>query len=234
MAIVVGEGLVLLRIMRGRFSPTDPTIDAASVLDAPVVDLREPSGQDLADFVIEHVRPYRRVIILHMGPPRGNKATLVLTRTAGHLGDRVLLVDGDEGRSDLHGDLGLQAGPGMAELAAGKVDLGEAIRPGGAKIGASVLTAGEPIRTTPLAPTVLGRIEPYLDAAEAELVLVSVTSASSPEQRAGIVQRLGYPVVLAFDPEQHHITELRDQVDRLRRLGASIVGGVLVGTVPID
>jgi capsular polysaccharide biosynthesis protein len=230
--IVVGEGSVLLRIMRGRFSPTDAVVDASSLLRAPVVDLRMSARHEVVDFVIEHLRPERRVILLQLGTLESCESALTMTRIAGHLGDRVLLIDGDEGRSNLHGQIGLGPAPGMSELADGVVGIRQAIRPGGRQIGAAVMTAGDPNHSTHRAPVVMNRIEPYLGESGADLVLVSVTSASTSEQQAGVVEALGLPVVLLFDPDQHRIADVRQAADRLRHLGSSVIGAVLIGSDP--
>lgn len=95
-AIVAGEGLIALRLLRGRLSPVDPAADLSRLVGAPVLDLRGGAGSaDEFAFYQEHLRPRRLVTVIEMGTPASNDVATSFVRIAEEAHRRVLFLDAD-------------------------------------------------------------------------------------------------------------------------------------------
>ena len=229
-AIVVGEAVVLLRIVRGRFSPTDAAVEVSAVADAPVLDLRPGLNDGAVRFVHEHLAARSIITVFDMDIDADMSAAQTLASAAAELSPRVLLVDGSGKGGRVHSSLGLELEPGLAELVRHGLDLRTVVRPNGHQLRCGVITAGVSNASDPSTAVLLTSLQDHLVASGTKTVVVSVAGQASFDESAASVRALPDCVVIAFDPERHRVREIRDRLDQLRALGASISGIVLTST----
>jgi Mrp family chromosome partitioning ATPase/capsular polysaccharide biosynthesis protein len=230
-AIVVGEGIVGLRLLRRRFSPVDPSGELQRLVGAPVLDLRgRTHANAVLPFFVEHLSARPVLTVVQMGRP-SVEAACRLTKVAGDVHDRVLLVDGDAGRPMLHTAFGQEVSPGLAEVAAGHRALRSVIRPAGADMRAIVLTAGQAQPGGPIGRGLMPALQTLLQGAGADQVVVSVTEASSIDEVLLVSHAFPHAVVLALDPTTVTVTDVRRLLDQLHGVEASVVGVMIMPKV---
>ncbi len=227
-AIVAGESIVGLRILRGRFSPIDPSRDLQRLVGTPVLDLRDPAPSNaILPFFVEHLRARPVLTVVQAGRPSVDAARR-LAKVSGDVHDRVLLVDGDAGRPTLHNAFGHSAGPGVAEVAEGRHTLRSVVRPAGGDMRAAVLTAGQARPGGLIGTELMPAMQTMLRGSGADQVVVSVTQASSIDELLLVAHAFPHAVVLALDPTEMGVTEIRRLVDQLHGVEATVVATILM------
>lgn len=191
--------------------------------------------------------PLRTVLVTSSQPGEGKTATSVnLAMSLCELGNRVLLIDADLRRPRCHGELGLPPAPGLAEVLRGhatvadvaqRVDIGRIESPdhpahGDGRALLHLLQSGS--RVADSAALLASRSMSALLAAlqeEYDLVLIDsppvfpITDASILASRVD-----GVVVVVHGQRTGRHVT--REALERLRFVGARIIGVVLNGIDP--
>jgi capsular exopolysaccharide synthesis family protein len=191
--------------------------------------------------------PLRTVLVTSSQPGEGKTATSVnLAMSLCELGNRVLLIDADLRRPRCHGELGLPPAPGLAEVLRGqatvaevaqRVDIGRIETPdqtsrGDGRALLHLLQSGS--RVADSAALLASRAMMALLAAleeQYDLVLIDsppvfpITDASILASRVD-----GVVVVVHGQRTGRHVT--REALERLRFVGARIVGVVLNGIDP--
>jgi capsular polysaccharide biosynthesis protein len=230
-AIVVGEGIVGLRLLRRRFSPVDPSGELQRLVGAPVLDLRDRAQSNaVLPFFVEHLRTRPVLTVVQVGRP-SVEAACRLAKVAGDLYDRVLLVDGDAGRPMLHTALGQNASPGLAEVAAGLHTLRSVLRPAGGNVRAVVLTAGSAQLSGPIGRGLMSTMQAMLQGSGADQVVVSVTEASSVDEVLLVSHAFPDALVLALDPSEVTVTDVRRLLEQLHGVEAMVVGTIMMPSV---
>ncbi|MEZ5377891.1 MAG: hypothetical protein R2733_15395 [Acidimicrobiales bacterium] len=224
-AIVVGEGLVAWRLLRGRFSPIDPGVELQRLLGAPVIDLRD--GRPLLPYYLDGLSSRPTLTVLQAGTRPSADLALRLARTSGEVHRRVLLVDGDTGRPVMHTALGEAQSPGLAEVAQGSQPMRAVVRPATPDMRAAVLTAGHRNHDHGTAAELLPTLQRVVGEVGADQVIVSVTQASSTDEILRATHAFPDAVVLAIDPSVLGVNDVRRLIDMVRSVKANIVGGVI-------
>jgi hypothetical protein len=227
-ALVVGEGIVGWRRLRGRFSPVDPAGDVSRLIGAPAVDLRAGVGSGaLLPFHLEYLRSRPVLTVIQVGGAPSVDVARRIGKAAGDVHRRVLLVDGDAGPPVLHTALGQALGPGLAEVATRNATLRSAVRPAGDGSRMAVLTAGNAAPGGRAGSQLLDETKRILRSAGADQVVVSVTQASSRDEVLLVGHAFPDAVVLAIDSRAVGTEALRSLVDELHRVDAAVVGAVI-------
>jgi Mrp family chromosome partitioning ATPase len=230
-AILIGEGLVAARLLGGRFSPVDPGQELQRLSGAPVLDLREPATPGLLlPFFIEHLGARPVLTVMQIGEGPSVDVACRLAKASGDVHRRVLLVDGDGGRSLLHRAVGQESIPGAAEVAKGELTLKSAVRPAGGDIRAAVLTAGRSTPGDPVGAQLLPAMQHMLRESGAEQVVVSSTSASSLDELLLVAHTFPDAIVLTLDPSQLSARAVRRVLAQLHAVEATVVGVVITGS----
>jgi tyrosine-protein kinase Etk/Wzc len=139
---------------------------------------------------------------------------------------RVLLVDGDLRRGQLHRHFGLTRQPGLSDVASGKASLAAALRRTSVE-GLDLLTTGH----VPRNPSELlssARLEPIMAelARRYDLVLLDTPPTLAVADPALLARHAGVNL-LVLRAGQHTAREIALTLERLRRSGVRVTGAVL-------
>ncbi len=234
-AIVVAEGIVAVRVLRGRFSPVDPATEIRRLSGAPVLDVRTPTiASAMLPFFVEHLQHRPILTMLQFGQEPSVDLVCRLAKASGEVNRRVLLVDGDGGRSMLHRTLGQDSVPGVAEVAAGTETLRSVVRPASGGIRAGLVTAGRSIPGGPAGAALLPALNDELRTAGADQVVISATAASSLDELLLVAGTFPDAVIVSIDPTRVRVREMRDLLDALHGVRASIVAVILTEDHPVQ
>ncbi len=232
-AILVAEGVIAVRVLRGRFSPVDPAAEIRRLSGAPVLDVRTPTiASSLLPFYVEHLRHRPILTMLQFGQEPSVDLACRLAKVSGDVNRRVLLVDGDGGRSMLHRALGQDSVPGVAEVAAGTETLRSVVRPATGGIRAGLVTAGRSLPGGPAGAALLPALNDVLRTAGADQVVISATSASSLDEVLLVAGTFADAVIVSIDPTRVGVREMRELLDALHGVRASVVAVILTEDQP--
>lgn len=226
--ILLGEGVVALRVLRGRFSPIDPAAEIEHLVGAPTLDARSMmSGEATVPFFVEHLRGRPVLTVVQSAAHASTEIARSLAGLSGEVHQRVLLVDGDVGRPTLHAAFGQDASPGVSDVVLGRTSLRAAIRPATGGSRAAILTAGWPQTAASSGVNQVRALQDMLPLAGADQVLISVTQSSGLDGMLLIGHAFPNAIVLVLDPSDLRVKRVRQLVDQLRGVGGSIVAVVL-------
>lgn len=206
---------------------------------------RVPLAQDApGDVAVETLRALRSVlgfllkarprVVAISSPSPGVGKTFVCTNLA-HLlaaaGQRVLLVDADLRRGELHRHFSAPREPGLSNVLQGGAALADAIRASGVP-GLDLLTSG----TIPLHPAELVGGTRLHDAFAAAAARYDVVVVDTPPVLAVAdaipVARVATVTLLVLGARRHSISEIALALDRLARSGVQVQGGILNDASP--
>lgn len=234
-AIILGEGLVAWRLVRGGFSPIDPAAEASRLLGAPVMDLRGgAAGGDPFAFFHRHLRDRPILTVIQVGTNPSVEVACRFSNVAADTRRRVVLVDGDLGQPILPEALGQGIGPGTVEVVQGLRSVSSVVRPAGGDQRALVLQVG---RTRPSGPSglqLLDGLKTALREVDADQVIISATSSSSTDEQLQLAHMFPQAVVLVFDPAEITSRGLRGLVERLHGVDARVIAAVATTAEPAD
>lgn len=169
-----------------------------------------------------------RVVVVSSPSPGVGKTFLCtnLAHLSAAAGQRVLLVDADLRRGELHRHFATARSPGFSDVVQGELSLEQAVRPT-ATPGLDLLPSGR-IRPSPAELLASPRLGEVLAAAAARYDLVVVDTPpilavadSIPLARAGTL------ALLVLRARQHSMLEISVALERFARSGVPIHGGVL-------
>lgn len=221
--------------LRIRFLGTAPTVPkSVTRLAGPIV-----NGQEVPDFaealrairmnvlLSATARQARTLLVTSTGPGEGK--TLIasnLAVTLAQAGRRVLLVDADMRRAQLHTVFGLPSGPGLADVLQATSAMAEVVRPTTIK-GLSILTAGQ----APAMPGDLLQEHTFADAmASVRDQFEWIVIDSSPVMVAAdaiALAQAATAVVFVIGAHMVNAHQAKVALDRLAPSGAKIIGAVL-------
>ncbi len=167
-----------------------------------------------------------RVIVV-TGASRGFAATLVATNLAAALaraGSEVVLVRAQP-RSTI-GILGLPTAPGLSEVLAGTVPLGEAVRPAPRIPKLRVLTTGSTASAGGLLQSQALRDILVRLGAEVGYVVVEAPSAAASADAQSLANQAD-AAILAVELRRTRHAEIVDAAEQLRRVGTPLLGAVV-------
>ncbi|NND01195.1 MAG: hypothetical protein HKN91_00270, partial [Acidimicrobiia bacterium] len=143
-SVLAAEGSVLLRKLRGKVSPVDPSAEISRLTGLPTFDLRgsADSAGSVPSFFATHLYGARVVTVIQRGNPASVSLATELAATASKFSLRVLLLDADSGPPVMHERLGHPQSPGLAEVLAGGASLRSAVRRASTTNPTAILTAG--------------------------------------------------------------------------------------------
>jgi capsular exopolysaccharide synthesis family protein len=174
------------------------------------------------------VESLRSLVVTSAVPGEGKTTTAANLAVAfAQRGQRILLVDGDLRRAELHGIFGVSRDPGLADLLLGTGEEGACIRETDVP-GLSLLPAG----TVPLEaltdPIASGALRPLLDGLQQrfDLVLVDAPPVMVTANATILATHAdGVVVVVRADHSRPEIA--REAIQQLTAVGANVVGAVL-------
>jgi tyrosine-protein kinase Etk/Wzc len=139
---------------------------------------------------------------------------------------RVLLVDGDLRRGQLHRYFGLTRQPGLSDVASGKASLTAALRRTSVE-GLDLLTTGH-VPRNPSELLASARLEPIMAelSRRYDLVLIDTPPALAVADPA-LLARHAAVNLLVLRAGQHPVREIALTLERLRRSGVQVTGAVL-------
>jgi tyrosine-protein kinase Etk/Wzc len=177
----------------------------------------------------------RSAVVAIGGPAPGVGKSFVtanLAHVLGEAGKRVLVVDADLRRGQLHHHFGLERGTGLSDAIAGDVAVHDAVRPTGSP-NVSVLTAG---RIPPNPAELLGsdRFQRLLaDVAQRhDLVLVDTPPVLAVTDAALVARHSGI-TLLVLRAGRHPMREILASLRQLGRNGVR-VHGIVMNDVRLD
>ena len=238
--LVLGALLAVLRDLLDTTVRSSTT--AAEVVGAPT--LAVVDEDDEADRRAESVRQLRTSLAFlrrPAGPVAGATVVVVTSALAGEgktttaldlarslagTGEQVLLVEADLRRPGLGASLGLEGGPGLSEVLAGRAEVADALRPGGLD-GLQVLPAG----SVPPNPSELLGSPPMADLVDTlrtrfDTVLLDAPPVL-PVTDSVVVAAVTDGVLLLVRWGRTGRTEVAEAVAMLERGGVPVLGGVL-------
>lgn len=194
--------------------PGDPSVEALRSLCA-ALELAAPASD-------------RNVIAVSSPGPGVGKSfvSLNLAHVLAAGGRRVVLVDGDLRRGQLHDHFGLARQPGLSDVAAGGATLQQALRPTGVERLDFLSTGTVPERPAELlsgtrVPTMLAELSRRYD-----VVLVDTPPALAVSDPALLARHAGM-TLLVLRAGHHTAREIALTLDRLQRSGAQVTATVL-------
>ncbi|KWR71524.1 MULTISPECIES: polysaccharide biosynthesis tyrosine autokinase [Cupriavidus] len=173
-------------------------------------------------------------VVAVTSPTAGAGKTFVSVNLAvlfAEAGQRVLLVDADLRRGRVSSWFGQPAGPGMAEVLAGRATLVDAARPTVVN-GLSILPAGAP----PTNPSELLMRPAFADCLRAgaerfDLVLIDTPPVLAVADAMLVANVVG-ATLLVLRADSTLPSQVEETIKRLTRAGASLSGGILNGVMP--
>lgn len=226
-AIVVAEGLVALRLLRGRLSPVDPASDLARLLGAPTLDLRGVAGNAAEfSFYQEHLRARPLITVIHLGDEPSSDVAVRLARVADEAHRRVLLVDADVGQPIVRDVVGHEVSPAAVDVAAGDATIGAAVVPVGDDTRTLLLPVGALPPGTPAGRRRLDGVRQLLADTSADQVIVSASRRSSIDELLRVAHAFPHAVVLSVDADCG-IARIRAMLELLRPVEVTVVAGVV-------
>jgi len=202
----------------------------------PLVAVTEPDGQAAESYRIlrtnlafstSRERPLRSMVFTSPGPGEGKSTTVAnLAAVLAARGDRVLLIDADLRRGELHDIFDLLRSPGLSDLLVGELDPREAVRPD-VRPGLDVLPSGK----RPPNPSELLGSQPLADLLgawreEYRWILLDAPPVLAVSDSAVLATLVDATVVVV----KSGVTDRRaawQAVEQLRRVEARVVGAVL-------
>ena len=176
-----------------------------------------------------------RLMAITSSAPAEGKSTIAvnLALTLAEQGSRVLLIDADLRRPQIHRILGVERLPGLADVLMGQAELGHAIVESPVHPGLSVLPGGsatgspaELVGGDAFMNLVLALREEY----DTVLVDTSPVLAVTDAALVGTVADGTIVVVRANQTDQNALSQC---VEQLRRVNANLVG-IVLNDVPLD
>lgn len=140
-AIVVGEGLIGWRLLRGRFSPVNPAAEIAELVGASVHDLRLSPGR-LLPFYTEQLERRPVLTVMQLDADAAPTAARQLAQLAGDIRSRVLAVDTDPAQPLVALTLDERARPSIGAVLSGRAPLRDALVPASSALPVPVVPAG--------------------------------------------------------------------------------------------
>jgi capsular exopolysaccharide synthesis family protein len=146
------------------------------VIKNPLSELNEAVRTIYTALSLSYIGKYAKVLLVTSAFPKEGKTTLsiMLSRVFAALGKKVLIIDADLRRAEVHGRLGLHASPGLVELLEGEAKISEVLQRDAAT-GLEIIPVG---RVTSNAAELLNsdRLQKVLDRISGEYDLVVIDS----------------------------------------------------------
>lgn len=233
--VVNAELVVLLGAVGGRLSRNDLTEDVAETTGLPLL-AKIPGGRRSEP--LEAFRELRTnlqfmseggrissVAVVGDGPGIGKTlTTLNLARSFASAGSSVVVIDGDLRRPSLHQRLGIDRAPGLTDfLRHAGVDV---VRPApeGEPSTLDVVTSGSPFADP--SDLLVSRIRPLLDELRAVQLVVFDTPPLRLFADGLVIASECDATVLVVDVRSTKRRDVKNALDRLRQVGANVVGVV--------
>lgn len=230
-AILLGEGFVAWRILRGRFSPVGPAAELHELIGAPTLDIRASGGaEDLFAFYIQHLRSRPVLTVVDTTDQRSAELARRLATHAGGAHRQALLVDGDVGQPTLGAAAGVPGGGlGAVDAIEGRQPLSSVLRPSPESPRVLVLPVGQQRPGGLSGLQLLDAMRDLIRDSGAEQVVVSATRASSQHEMLLVAWAFPAAVVLVVDPSQITARQMRRLLDRLHEVEATVVAVLVTG-----
>lgn len=228
-AILLAEGAVALRALRGRLPLTRPAERVQEMVGIPTVELTGglEDRTKLALFAGRQLGPRPVAVVTQCGGWPNPAVALRLAEAIAGDDRRTLVVDGDVVTPTLDAQLGLRRTPGLAEVLRGDSGLSEAVQDLDRAGRMSLLPVGDGSSRLPISD--LNRFLSSARASRYDGVVISLTSAAMPDRAAaGLGLGLERSVVLVIDPTRTSRRQLRELVHAFG--GPDEVDGLLLAT----
>lgn len=228
-ALLASEAMVGIRKLRGRVNPIAPDTTLERLTSVPTLDLRFGGKQEhvlLPFFFDLHLLERPVITVMQRGDEATTEPAALLAKTAAGLRRRVLLIDADLAKPILHREFGHQRSPGLAEVLSGRNELREVVRRAGDDNPTAVLSAGSPMTDVSDVDRVVATHQ-VVNASQADCAVLSTTATSSLDEALLVAHHFGDAVVLAVEIEGMKENEIIELADRVRAVGARLVGIVV-------
>ena len=179
-------------------------------------------------------RTFRSLLVTSAGAGEGKTTTAAnLAVTAARAGGRVLLVSVDLRRPALHRAFGMTEGPGLSDVLAGDVELADVITDVGVP-NLRVVPSGQipPNPAELLGSSAMTELVAELEQV-ADLVIFDATPLLAVADALELAPRVG-GVLMVVDAGRSGRRPVRAASERVRGVGARIVGTVLNNVAPSD
>lgn len=227
-ALVAGESIVVVRKLRGLFSPVDTAPELERTMVVPTVDTRRDSSSEgrLLPFFASHLSDMKVITVIQLGDDATTVPAALVANTAAGLKRRVLLVDLELFDPELQDTFGRTVRPELADVLNGRQSLDEVVRPAADTPNVQVLNA-RAYQSDLVGLIRDASFKRLIASSSFDYAVLSIPARGSVVNALLAARRFGDAVAVAFDPDKTGKSTVRSMVAGVGAVGAHLAAILL-------
>jgi capsular polysaccharide biosynthesis protein len=226
--LVAGEGVVVVRKLRGRLSPVDTAAELERTTGTPTLDTRRDLSSDgnPLPFFASYLADQDVITVFQFGGRATARPARIMASTAAKVKQRVTLIDLDLFDPVLHDLLDHPKNPGLAEVLSGEETLRDVVRRSTENDPVGVVTAGS-FRSDLIGVERVIAAHRLITSSTIDHAVLSITSNSSLFDALVVASRFSEAVVLAVDPDEVKGSSVESVVAAIASVGGRLAAIML-------